>query len=199
MIRLENVSLRYRLAQGAGWSLKSHVIRKLKGQVTYEELEALRDVSATISSGESVGIIGQNGAGKSTLLKVISRVHQPFFRARDRPRLGVAAARAWPGNERRADRKGKHLPPGRPARVLAPGDAAQNGARSSSSPSWRTSWMRRSGRIRRGWSRGSRFPSRPTSIPTCSSSTRRFRWGTRDFRRNAASAWRGSGGPEKPS
>jgi len=39
MIRLENVSIRYRLARGAGWSLKSHVIRKLKGQVTYEELE----------------------------------------------------------------------------------------------------------------------------------------------------------------
>lgn len=77
MIRLENVSIRYRLARGAGWTLKSHVIRRLKGQVSYEELEALRDVSAAISNGECVGIIGQNGAGKSTLLKVISRVHRP--------------------------------------------------------------------------------------------------------------------------
>ena len=77
MIRLEKVSLRYRFSRSAGWTLKSHVIRTLKGQVTYEELEAVREVSATISSGECVGIIGQNGAGKSTLLKLIARVHRP--------------------------------------------------------------------------------------------------------------------------
>jgi ABC-type polysaccharide/polyol phosphate transport system ATPase subunit len=77
MISLEKVSLCYRIARGAGWSLKSHVIRRLKGMVTYEERQALRDVSLAISSGESVGVIGHNGAGKSTLCKLIARVHRP--------------------------------------------------------------------------------------------------------------------------
>ncbi len=77
MIRLENVSLRYRFVGSTGWSLKSYVIRRLKGLMTYEELEALRSVSAVIPSGQSVGVIGQNGAGKSTLLKLMARVHRP--------------------------------------------------------------------------------------------------------------------------
>lgn len=77
MILLEGVSLCYRVARGAGWSLKSHVIRSLKGMVTYEELRALRDISLVIPGGESVGVIGRNGAGKSTLLKLIARVHRP--------------------------------------------------------------------------------------------------------------------------
>ncbi|MDW8221863.1 MAG: ABC transporter ATP-binding protein [Gemmatales bacterium] len=38
---------------------------------------ALRGFSATIYSGEIVGIIGHNGAGKSTLLKLISRITEP--------------------------------------------------------------------------------------------------------------------------
>jgi ABC-2 type transport system ATP-binding protein/lipopolysaccharide transport system ATP-binding protein len=77
MIRLENVFLRYRFAREASWSLKAHIIRSLKGLMSYEELEALHDVSLEIPSGARVGIIGQNGAGKSTLLKLIARVHRP--------------------------------------------------------------------------------------------------------------------------
>ncbi|GAA0490363.1 hypothetical protein GCM10008986_15420 [Salinibacillus aidingensis] len=37
----------------------------------------LKDVSATIQQGESIGVIGPNGAGKSTFLKIIASIVKP--------------------------------------------------------------------------------------------------------------------------
>ena len=76
-IRLEGVSLCYRLAKQRIPSLKEYAIHFLRGSLSYEKLWALRDIDLTVRRGETLGIIGRNGAGKSTLLKVISKVFKP--------------------------------------------------------------------------------------------------------------------------
>lgn len=40
-------------------------------------IEALRDLSLALRSGDRVGLIGHNGSGKSTLLRVICGVYEP--------------------------------------------------------------------------------------------------------------------------
>ena len=42
-----------------------------------EDFWALRDVTLSISSGESVGVIGRNGSGKSTFLRLVAGIHRP--------------------------------------------------------------------------------------------------------------------------
>jgi ABC-2 type transport system ATP-binding protein len=76
-IRLEGVSLCYRLAKQRIPSIKEYAIHFLRGSLSYEKLWALRGIDLTLRRGETLGIIGRNGAGKSTLLKVISRVLKP--------------------------------------------------------------------------------------------------------------------------
>jgi ABC-2 type transport system ATP-binding protein len=76
-IRLEGVSLCYRLAKQRIPSLKEYAIHFLRGSLAYEQLWALRNIDLTVRRGETVGIVGRNGAGKSTLLKVISKVFKP--------------------------------------------------------------------------------------------------------------------------
>jgi cobalt/nickel transport system ATP-binding protein len=43
----------------------------------YKDVEALRDISLTISRGEAIALIGPNGSGKSTLLKLINGIIFP--------------------------------------------------------------------------------------------------------------------------
>ena len=77
VIRLDNVSVRYRLPEERIGTLKEYAIRVLQKRVRYNSFLALHGVTINVNKGEIFGFIGRNGAGKSTLLKVISRVLVP--------------------------------------------------------------------------------------------------------------------------
>lgn len=77
ILRLDNVSVRYRIPNERITTLKEYAIRFLQQRIHYRDFWALRGINLEIYRGEIFGIIGRNGAGKSTLLKVISRVLAP--------------------------------------------------------------------------------------------------------------------------
>ena len=77
IIRVDNVSMRFNLAQEKTETLKEYTVKFLKHQLFFNEFYALNDVSFTIHKGESVALIGRNGSGKSTMLKVIAGVMYP--------------------------------------------------------------------------------------------------------------------------
>ena len=76
-IRLDAVSLRYRVPLERIPSFKEYAIRWIRRDLRFQEFWALREVSLRIDRGEVVGVVGANGAGKSTLLKAIARVIPP--------------------------------------------------------------------------------------------------------------------------
>ena len=74
MITMENVCKSYKVAKrnaGFGEACKALFHR------SYEEIQALNDVSFTIHDGEMVGYIGPNGAGKSSTIKILSGILTP--------------------------------------------------------------------------------------------------------------------------
>jgi len=77
-IGIRGTSVRYRLAREKPHTLQEYIIHRLRGRrLVYEDFWALKDVTAEVRRGDTLGIIGNNGAGKSTLLKVIAGVLKP--------------------------------------------------------------------------------------------------------------------------
>ena len=78
-IRLEDVSLKFRIYRDPSPSLKEQALNLLRCKAPERCLEflALQKISVKIEHGERVGIVGLNGAGKSTLLKAIVGIYPP--------------------------------------------------------------------------------------------------------------------------
>ena len=74
MITMENVCKSYRIAKrNAGFAEACKALFHRE----YQVIEALKNVSFTISDGEMVGYIGPNGAGKSSTIKILSGILTP--------------------------------------------------------------------------------------------------------------------------
>ena len=77
MVRVENVGMRFVLANDKISSIKEYVTKFFSRKLKFKGFWALRNVSFDVRRGEVVGIIGRNGAGKSTILKIISGILKP--------------------------------------------------------------------------------------------------------------------------
>lgn len=78
VIKVNNVSMDYKVSQDKIDTLKEFFIRTIKrNKEKTKTITALKNISFEIPKGDRVGIIGFNGAGKSTLLKLLSRVYDP--------------------------------------------------------------------------------------------------------------------------
>ena len=77
IIEVNNVTMRFNLAEEKSDSLKEYFVKLATGKLHFNEFYALRDISFNIKRGESVALIGKNGSGKSTLLKIIAGVMYP--------------------------------------------------------------------------------------------------------------------------
>jgi len=77
MIRLENVSKKFRMPSEKRYTLFEEIVSFITGKRDYTEFWALRNVNLSVGKGEVAGITGPNGSGKSTLLKIIAGVIYP--------------------------------------------------------------------------------------------------------------------------
>jgi lipopolysaccharide transport system ATP-binding protein len=77
-----DVSVSFPLYHGNSRSLKKTVIAAASGRLGQDRshrvvVQALRDVSFSLVSGDRLGLIGSNGAGKTTLLRTLAGIYEP--------------------------------------------------------------------------------------------------------------------------
>jgi lipopolysaccharide transport system ATP-binding protein len=84
-IDVEKLRIEFPLYHGQSRSLKRTLLNRAKGgdRRLHENsqrkmvVEALRDVTFSLSPGERLGVVGHNGAGKTTLLRALAGVYEP--------------------------------------------------------------------------------------------------------------------------
>ena len=83
-IDVNDISVLFPLYHGSSRSLKKTVVAAASGRVAQDTshrivVQALRDVSLSLSSGDRLGLVGSNGAGKTTLLRVLAGIYEPVM------------------------------------------------------------------------------------------------------------------------
>ena len=81
-IQIDGVSVSFPLYHGSSRSLKKTVMAAASGRLGQDTqsrvvVQALRDISFSLTSGDRLGLIGLNGAGKTTLLRTLAGIYEP--------------------------------------------------------------------------------------------------------------------------
>jgi lipopolysaccharide transport system ATP-binding protein len=81
-IDVTGVGVDFPLYHGNARSLKKTVLSTVSGRVGSDQkhrvvVQALRDITFSIRSGDRLGLIGGNGAGKTTLLRTLAGIYEP--------------------------------------------------------------------------------------------------------------------------
>ncbi len=79
---VEDVSISFPLYHIEARSLKKTVVAAASGRLGQDTkhrltVEALKNISFSLSSGDRVGFVGSNGAGKTTLLRAMAGIYEP--------------------------------------------------------------------------------------------------------------------------
>jgi lipopolysaccharide transport system ATP-binding protein len=81
-ISIAGVSVFFPLYHSNSRSLKKTVVAAASARLGRDRqsrvvVQALRDISFTLTSGDRLGLIGANGAGKTTLLRTLAGIYEP--------------------------------------------------------------------------------------------------------------------------